>query len=248
MFHFFVKFAEHYRSTLRTRKSGDKNMKHPINPQEGVLEPDDRSVLRRLAELGLPPTLLATSLRVGYVESDLTTEAHPVTYPGIVVWGETTGVLRTGLVQLDWKLDDTDNIARAISPNGNVTVVVVSGNEYTGLRNRHEYMDARRPRGPAGVRIVKQNMQYELLLEEAVSHARNDLVDNLGGTWFLLHYRVDDIIRSELSYAKAVDTAGQLIAWKERLILPDIDLLDPPSATTNTSPDVDVPISRRNLG
>ena len=200
-------------------------------------------------ELGVPLALLAKSLHAGYGESDLTTEAHPVTFPGILVWGVTTAVLRTGLVERGWTLDDTDNIARAISPNGAVTVVVVSGNEYTGLRNKHEKMDARRARGPAGIRIVKRNMQYELFLEEAVSRFRNDLVRHLGGTWFLLHYRVDDIVRSELSYARAVGTDGQLIAWKERLILPDIDLLDPRSATTgNPSPDVDVPVHRRNLG
>ena len=224
-------------------------MKHGTNPQKGIVEPDDRAVLRRLAELGLPLTLLELSLRAGYAESDLTTEAHPVTYPGTVVWGVTTGELRTGLAQLGWTQDDADNVARAISPNGDVTVVVVSGNRYTGLRNKHEYVDARRPRGPASIRIVKQNMQYELFLEDPVSRARNDLARNLGGTWFLLHYRVDDIVRSELSYANAVDKEGRLIAWKERLILPDINLLDPPSETRgNTSPDVDVPVYRRNAG
>ena len=67
-----------------------------------------------------------------------------------------------------------------------------------------------------------------------------------GGTWFLLYYRTGDIVRSELSFAKGVDPPGQLIDWKERLILPDIDLRSPePAIMDDTPPDVEVHVSRR---
>lgn len=224
-------------------------MTHRTDSQSGIIEPDDQMVLRRLAELGIPLNLLAHSLRAGYAESDLTTAAHPVTFPGILVWGVATGELRTGLAQRGWRLDDTDNVARAISPDGDVTVVVVSGNEYTGMRNKYDKMDARRARGPAGIRIVKENEQIALIFEEDVSRGQTDLVRNLDGTWFLLHHRVDDIIRSELSYARAVDSAGRLRSWGERLILPDIDLLQAsPGSGGTDSPDVDVPVKKRKAG
>ena len=53
-------------------------------------------------------------------------------------------------------------------------------------------------------------------------------------------------MRSELSYAKAVAESGKLLKWKERLILPDIDLLGPePEKMDTTPPDVDVSVTRR---
>lgn len=214
---------------------------------EDVLEPDGNAVVRRLAELGIPGDVLTESVRIGHNQGDFVTAAHPRTYQGVVVWGEVTASLRHRLSELGWTLDDEENIARVISPDGSVTVVAVSGNERTGLRNNHEKLNTRRPRGPAGVRIIKTNMQYELALdEEGVTRARNDLVDNLGGTWFLLYFREGDVVRSELSYAMAVAESGRLLRWKERLILPDIDLLGPePEAVDDTPPDVDVPVSRR---
>ena len=70
-----------------------------------------------------------------------------------------------------------------------------------------------------------------------------------GGTWFLLYNRVGDMLRSELSYAKNVDNQGELIDWRERLILPDIDLATPLPVimdnTPSTPPDVEVRVSRR---
>ena len=67
-----------------------------------------------------------------------------------------------------------------------------------------------------------------------------------GGTWFLLYNRAGDVLRSELSYAKNVDNQGELIDWRERLILPDIDLSMPqPAIMDNTPPDVEVRVSRR---
>lgn len=215
---------------------------------EEVLEPDGDAVARRLRELGVPPELVGHAVRVGHLRSDFTTEAHPRTYPGTVVWGETTGALRGGLSLLGWKMDDTDNISRAISPNGEVTVVAVRGNEFTGMRSRYERLNTRRPRGEAGVRIVKQNTQYELALREGGVQERHDLVPNLGGTWFLLYNRVGDVVRCELSFARAVSDSGKLLRWSERLILPDVDLLLPPSDSgedDTTPPEVDVPVTRR---
>jgi hypothetical protein len=214
---------------------------------EDVLEPDEDAVPRRLAELGIPHEAIAESIRIGHYKADFTTAAHPRTYHGTVVWGELSGALRGELSKLAWTLDDTDNISRVISPDGHVIVVAVRGNERTGLRSKHELLSTRRPRGRAGVRIVRMNAQFELLLQEGQRDPGDDLIAGLGGTWFLLYNRVGDIVRNELSFAKAVSDSGELLQWKERLILPDIDLLaPPPDATFDFTPfDVDVRVSRR---
>ena len=193
---------------------------------EAVQEPDDADVLRRLAELRIPLEVLSEAVHVGHNQGDFVTAAHPRIYRGIAIWAEVTRVLRHRLIEVGWTLDDADNISRVVSPEGDVTIVAISGNEWTGLRNKHGQVNTRWPRGPGGIRIINRNTQYELALEGGVSHAKNDLVDSYGGTWFLLYFRSDDIVRSELSYARAVESGG-LIEWKERLILPDINLLGP---------------------
>lgn len=230
---------------------------HPPHPQtvhgetmtdsrlEEVLDSD--AVRRRLATLGIPIEVLLEAVRDGHHAGDFATAAHPRNYRGILTWGEVTAALRKRLVVLGWSLDDRDNIARVISPDGEVTVVAISGNRFTGLRGEHEQLRTRRPRGSAGIRIICRNGQRELALDESLARSRNRLVDG-GGTWFLLYNRAGDLLRSELSYAKSVDDQGGLIDWRERLILPDIDLSRPPAimdSTPNTQPDVEVHVSRR---
>lgn len=215
------------------------------NREWEVREPNSSDVRARLAELGIPAEVLSEAVRAGHDYGEFVTAAHPRTYQGLVIWGETTAVLRYGLSAFGWTLDDTDNISRVVSPEGDVTIVAISGNENTGLRNKHEQLNTRRRRGPGGVRIINQNTQYALALD-VVSRANNDRVGSLG-TWFLLYFRAGDVVRSELSYAKAVDNSGELMDWKERLILPDIDLGGPtPSLDARPAPpDVEVHISRR---
>lgn len=224
--------------------------RRPGSELEQVFEPDGEIVVRRLAELGIPLETLSESIRIGHAKGDFTTAAHPRTYPGTVVWGELTGELRGRLSRLRWSLDDTDNIARSVSPDGQVVVVAVRGNEMTGVRSKHEQLSTHRPRGRAGVRIVKMNTQYELQLQESAGASEEGLLANLGGTWFLLYNRVGDVVRCELSFANAVTESGKLLRWSERLILPDIDLLVPAPESGDTTDDispteVDVPVKRR---
>ena len=212
---------------------------------EEVFEPDPDAVRRRLATLRIPMEILLEAVRVGHHAGDFVTAAHPRNFRGILTWGEVTATLRGGLAALGWALDDRDNVARVISPDGDVTVVAISGNRFTGLRGQHQQLSTRWPRGSAGVRIIWRNAQRELALGGALSRSRNLLVDG-GGTWFLLYNRAGDVLRSELSYAKNVDNQGELIDWRERLILPDIDLSMPqPAIMDNTPPDVEVRVSRR---
>ena len=76
-------------------------------------------------------------------------------------------------------------------------------------------------------------------------------VVHLGPTWFLLYFRDGDTVRSELSRAHGVSDAGTLLEWSERLILPEIDLLDGPSPLEHRpddagpDSDVEVPVERR---
>jgi hypothetical protein len=216
---------------------------------EDVYEPEPEAVFRRLEELGVPYDAVTESVRIGYLRADFTTAAHPPTYPGTVVWGEITGEFRGRMALVEWGFDNTDNIPRSVSPDGRVVIVPVRGNDKTGIRNAHEHLSTRRRRGTAAVRIIRENTQYALQLDDAPMS--RELTAALDGTWFLLYNRDGDVVRLELSYARAVDASGKLLEWAERLILPDIDLMGPPPSDDwrrgDDSPDtdVDVPVSRR---
>jgi hypothetical protein len=215
---------------------------------EDVEVPEPDAVLQRLAELGVPLEILLEAVRRGQLAGDFCTESHPRFYRGIVVYSEINGGLREQLAGLGWSFNDEDNIARAISPDGTVVVTGVAGNERTGLRST-PHAQTQRPRREAGIRIVRRNSQLELEeLLPADERRDGDAVVVTGPTWFLLWYRTEDKIRSELSLARGVTAGGALLEWSERLILPGIDLLDGPNASGSEAgpegPDVVVPVER----
>lgn len=214
-----------------------------------INEPD--AVVKRLGQLHIPPDALLEAVRRGHLASSFVTKAHPVWFAGSVTNGETTGALRIALGGVGWSNNDDDNIARIISPEGDVIVCVVSGNSRTGLNGDGGEVQPRRKRGLAGIRLVTRNSQIaflELLPDDDREKVYASL-DAWGPTWFLLYYRDGDIVRSELSLARAISREGDLLEWSERLILTEIDMLEPvPRWKTDTTvemTDIDVPVERR---
>lgn len=219
---------------------------------EEVEMPEPDEVPRRLGELGLTVELLREAVRRGQHAADFCTASHPVFYPGTVAYAETVAGLRDATAALGWTFDDQENIPRTVSPDGAVVLTAVSGNQHTGMRSGAA-AQTRRPRGAAGMRIVRRNGQLEFLellpAEERVLGAGE--VVTLGPMWFLLFFRDGDTVRSELSCARGVSDTGSLIVWRERLILPDVDLLDAPAPGGGVRPDdggpeVVVPVVRRS--
>jgi hypothetical protein len=223
------------------------------NRDEDVVIPDPNGVPVRLAELGLTVELLVEAIRRGQEAADYCTRSHPVFYPGVVAYCETNGALREECALLGWSLNDEDNIARTVSPDGAVVITAVSGNERTGLRTG-EHAQTKRPRGQAGLRIVRRNSQLELqeLLPAAEQLAADSDAVELGSTWFLLYYRDGSVVRSELSRARSImltSRSSTLLAWAERLPLPEIDLDEPHDDNRfdrGDNPDVDVPVRLRS--
>lgn len=219
---------------------------------ENVVMWDPNDVPRRLAELhGLTVELVQKALRSGQLAGDFTPSSRPRTAKGFNVWSESNGELREALARLGWSYNDEDNIPRVISPDGLVVLTAMSGNLRTGFREG-EHPQTRRKRGRACFRIVKVNLQtemVELLPVESEDTDNADAISLHGKTWFVLYYRDGNTVRSEVSCARAVNKAGDLLKWSERIPLPDFDLDEPdPTARgggDNTPPDVEVPVKRR---
>lgn len=220
---------------------------------EDVEIPEPDEVRRRLTELGLTVELLLGAVHQGQSAADFCTASHPRYYPGSVAAGETIAGLRDRTAALGWSFDDEDNIATTISPDETVVLTACSGDEQTGLRaGRHA--QTKRPRGAASVRHVRRRTQYELdalLPPEERRPNVGDLVP-LGPMWYLLFHREKgtDTVRSELSCAMGVSDTGALLEWSERLILPELNMLNggplmPRERDGDPSPDVDVLVERR---
>ena len=63
-----------------------------------------------------------------------------------------------------------------------------------------------------------------------------------------MYFRDEETVRGELSLAVGVSDSGRLLEWSERLVLPQIDLLNTPDSTDRNPeivPDVDVRVERR---
>ena len=224
-----------------------------VSKPETVELPDPAEVEKRMAEMGLPLDVALGAVRRGQNARDFCTAAHPRTFPGNNAWAETNAGIREAQGAKGWQLDDEDNIPKVISPDKSIVITALSGNERTGLRDREHPASTRHPRREAGMRIVLRNNQLELeLLREPVaketSVAKKGKSVAFGPTWFLLYYRDKDIVRSELSLAIEVSKTGVLKKWSERLILPEINMLDggaPKDTGSESLKDVDVPVERR---
>ncbi len=202
----------------------------------------------RLLELGLSVDLLHGAIREGQIAGDFCTEAHPVFYPGCRVYGETNGGLRLRLALQAWTFNNDANIPRAISPDGKMVITALQGDAQTGLRDGRD-AQTRRPRKEGSIRIIKRNEQLVMvdLLPGDDPEVIGDQADagEVGPTWFLLYFRSGDKVRCELSLATGVTSTGGLIKWRERLILPELDMHhgpNGPDALGDDSP-VDVPVT-----
>lgn len=218
----------------------------PNGREEDVVIPDPDAVPRRLAQLGLTVELLREAVRRGVTLASFTTVGHPVFYPGVRLYSEINGNLRILLAERGWSLKDESNIPMAVSQDGSVVITAVRGNSDTGMigRTPHTY----RPRRNAGIRIIRRNHQLELTELLPPDQQVEGEPITLGPTWFLLYLRDGDTVRCEVSLATGISGAGNLQRWSERIILPEIDLLQPPPIGREDADygvDVDVPVERR---
>jgi hypothetical protein len=217
--------------------------------------PDSDGVRRRIAELGngLTVELFHDAVRIGQQAGDFCTSAHPVYGLGMIVHIETNGQLRGQLMIRGWTLDNELNVPRIVSPDETIIITAISGDDRTGLPRdaNGEHAQTKTPRGPGGRHLIRRNAQglFTPMLPVNDPELQGAPV---GGMWYLLYYRVPgtDTVRCELSFAAKVSESGTLIDWRERLILPEINLLEGPPPDrergNDDGPDVDVPVHRRS--
>jgi hypothetical protein len=185
-----------------------------------------------------PPTLASLDLReedlLGAVQDGVNgaknvTKFHPVTARGFVQWSETVASLRQALGQNGWDASDPKNSPRITSPDGLVSIMVIGGDEHTGVSLDVDPTTARR-RGPAtrdavlrnavGARLSPRVMkgQGALGIEVALGlGADSEEPQN----WVLLYHwsTSEPLVRAELSLPVAIEDE-KIKTWRHRILLP----------------------------
>jgi hypothetical protein len=176
---------------------------------------------------------------------------YPNAGAGLVRWLHLVRNLSLLMLPRGWERCDIDNVPRLIHRERRIALVVVRGDDATGLPHHEVGRDPRSkyPRGSATIRAVHVNDAPFLPLFAIL---QNEDVVNLDEykTWFLVVHVDAEQVRAEISLPIPSDSV-YLERWHERLLLPklpndggsdiDIDINggDDPDAGYE---DIDIPV------
>lgn len=216
----------------------------PAIPEKIIVLAEPLRVELRLRELA--PTLSGDALREamhsGLMSWAATTENDPPSYPGTSLGAGTVRGLRDQLLPQNWKKSDSANYSTVTSPDGDVTIVVATGDEATGIL--HRTPTTKCPKGPETEAIVTANKaQLELFATTETPKAKQ--VARV--TYMLLVVRAKDGMRGELSLPEEIGEDGKIEQWRERLILAALGGDDSGSVmrVPEPGPELDVDVTRR---
>jgi hypothetical protein len=203
----------------------------PWVPRNSVLDGDEAAA--RLADFGLRPVFFTRAQMRGDEQRSRCLPVHPRTFPGQVMWAETTAALRSELLRLDlgWQLGSSRNYENVFNPGLRMAISVLGGDLSTGVAGARA-PKAAHPRGPVTSLRISQNFadQYVLPLEGIDPPV---LTDQGCRTWFFLINARDDMLYSELSLANDVGADRRIGGWSERILLPPVPM---PGAVTPLQP------------
>jgi hypothetical protein len=200
-------------------------------------------IVSRLAALGLNESELAQAVMRGILARSEATPNHPPLYAGFVTWGITVCALRELLLPKGWERNDEGNYSTVVHPSHTFAIAVATGDENTGNPNANPMTKS--PKGPSTRSAVAVNLNQSLLFPDLPALADDEDENRL--TWILLISHVNGKVKSELSLP--INCEGKVDGWRERIMLPDIDL-DPTQSISidpvmPNLPDIDIDVRRK---
>jgi hypothetical protein len=210
----------------------------------------------RLASMGLTAIILHNAIRAGELERISCTSLDPRSYPGVAAWALTVRRLREQLKPEGWIAEDKNNLPLVIEPVRHIAIAVTSGNPDTGERAGEP--TTKHPKGPMIAGQVEINQQqFSLFFRDAPRLVPIPRAEELL-TWLLLVYATfqphnesegTHIAKCELSLPAAIDEAGYVCRWEERILLEPVRLDDVPrpghAGEDEEDTGYDVPVTRR---
>lgn len=201
----------------------------------------------RLDRLGLRANIFQKAAQDGHLGLVSCTENDPPFFRGLTVWGYTIRSLREQLVPLGWKRDNAGNYARTFSDESRINIIVASADAGTGRSNL--IPRTKSPKGSYTQQAVQSNA-IQGVLEGFLPDLNQEgglPSTSLGyPTWIFLIYITEGTIRAELSFPTVIES-GNIQSWRERIILPEIDIDPSPleKEPEDSGPDFTIEIQRK---
>jgi hypothetical protein len=215
-------------------------------PMEAVVWTDRHDVRIALARLGLTVDLLSQVVRAGIFARHTRTENDAPSAPGYYQWNEMVRSLREPLVAEGWDRSNEDGLPTIINAAKQIAIAISSGNENTGLADRHP--GTKYHKGPGTVDRITSNAELFLPYPDYEIPVPRRRDSDKFATWTMLFRTTQEEVRSELSLPTMIDRSGQISGWRERIVIPPAPLdgdgykkLPAP----DFGPDVDIEIRRR---
>ena len=179
-----------------------------------------------LERMGLRPVEIHKAHKAGDVASENTPPYAPATAPGLNRWIATVHTMRELLHKRNWTCEDRQNRPTATSSDGAYTLSFVRGDAFVADPDPLVVPKAARRRGPA----TRAAVQLSLNLASVSNGTPAGLPagEPPAGAWFLLYYRDEDEIRSEVSLPSGFDPKNeQFTGWTVRVLLEPLKLERP---------------------
>lgn len=200
----------------------------------------------RLAALGLDVRSLDRVIRAGELARDNATDHDPKVAAGWDAYRMRVRTLRDELVPHGWKKATQFGVELVCSPDGSCTVITRGGDGGVGDDKMFSQPDPQPKRklgdGARGAIAASLALNPDWLNVDADDQTRTS------DMWMLLVHRDKDRVRSELSLPTGVTPEGDVLGWRERIILPEIDLSNEPvpaRPVEELNEADDVPVTRK---
>ncbi len=173
----------------------------------------DADVISRLHALGggLVTEDFTTAIAKALAIVATTTGNHPSGTPGYYMWSNTHRYLADELKPKGWSMSEPKNMPVLVHPKGHFRIVVSSGNENTGVKDKTP--SNKREKGSAYFEAISVN-------QAGFSGGGFDPTSDEIPTWIFLNYR-DEVtggVPIELSLPAEIAADGHVSRWAERII------------------------------
>lgn len=184
-----------------------------------IYGPDPVSVDTRLLALGLSWPAIERALRSGEAERRTYTENDPRGAGEYARWARHVRRMSETLRSEGWERRDDLNQPTLIHPGYEWSLIVCSGNAYTGVT--YGSPSTKNPKGRSIRKAVENNDPVLWKIADL-----DPALTGLARTWMLLVSAREDKIFSEVSLP--VEMQGDFITdWIDRILLPPVDLTEP---------------------